>query len=71
MNFLVIEYAPHIMDPEKAMPVRIDGHYTSRKTAEEVAAIWGSNPLHPETRIAVVEVKHVVKDPAHWAEAAQ
>lgn len=69
MNFLIIEYAPHIMECDKAVPVRIDGHYKSRKMAEEIAELWGRNPMHPETRIAVVEVKHVVKDPAHWLEA--
>lgn len=68
LKYLVIEYAPHMMDGDKLIPARIDGHYGPKEWAQEVAEMWAENPLHPETRIAVVEVVHVTKDPKHWAE---
>lgn len=68
LRFLVVEYAPHMMDGNKTIPARIDGHYAQREMAEEVAAIWAENPKHEETRIVVVEVQHEAKAPKHWQE---
>lgn len=68
LRFLVVEYAPHMMDGTKTIPARIDGHYAKREMAEEIAALWAESPKHAETRIVVVEVVHEEKKPAHWIE---
>jgi hypothetical protein len=66
LAYLVVEYFPHMMDNKKTRPARIDGHYSDKATAEEVARLWAENPLHPESRIVVAEVVAEVKTPAHW-----
>ena len=66
LKFLVVEYFPHMMDHEKLIPARIDGHYSERLSAEEVAALWAEEPMHKESRIVVVEVMAEAKTPAHW-----
>lgn len=66
LNFLVIEYVPHLMDGTKLTPARIDGHYGSHELAAEVAELWAANPLHAETRIVVAEIRTEIKAPAHW-----
>jgi len=66
--YLVIEYFPTAMHPDKLIPGRIDGHNARREMAEEVAALWAENPKHKESRIVVAEVQHEAKSPAHWLE---
>lgn len=68
LNYLVIEYVPVLMDGEKETPARIDGHYRFRQDAMAVASWWAENPKHPESRIVVVEVRDVVKNPKQWGE---
>lgn len=68
LKYLVIEYLPHIMDGHDPRPVRIDGHYSDKKDAEEIAALWAENPMHKESRIVVAEIQHQAKAPAHWLE---
>ena len=68
LNYLVIEYAPQLLDNYKAVPVRIDGHYGSLEMAEEVSALWAESPLGAETRIVVAEIRHQAKAPRHWVE---
>ena len=67
LKYLVVEYFPHLMDSAKLIPARIDGHYSERQSAEEVAALWAEEPVHKESRIVVVEVMAEAKTPAHWA----
>ena len=66
LGYLVIEYWPHTMDNEELVPARIDGHYSHKDLAEEIARLWAEAPKHPESRIVVVEVVFEAKAPAHW-----
>ena len=70
LKYLVIEYFPHAMDSHDPKPARIDGHYAEKEMAEEVAALWAENPLHPESRIVVSEIVFEAKQPAHWVRGA-
>ena len=70
LKYIVIEYFPHAMDAHDPKPARIDGHYSDRADAEEVAALWAENPLHSESRIIVSEIVFEAKQPAHWIRAA-
>lgn len=66
LRYLVIEYFPHAMDGDDPRPARIDGHYSSRRDAEDISKLWAESPLHPESRIVVVEVLSEAKSPKHW-----
>ncbi|UWR20199.1 hypothetical protein [Sulfitobacter pontiacus] len=60
-EFLVIEYAPSLLDNEVFAPVRMDGAYSDYSNAQDIAEIWASETSTPGHRIVVAEVVKEVK----------
>lgn len=68
-GFLVVEYAPTLLDNEDFRPVRMDGHYADKQAAEEIAQMWADESSNAQTRIVVVEVVAETKQPDFWKNA--
>ena len=66
LGYLVVEYEPHAMDNKRKSLVRIDGHYSDRSMATDIAKLWASRSNSTDSRIVVVEINDVTKDPDHW-----
>lgn len=65
-SFLIVEYAPSLLDNKDFAPVRMDGHYADQADAERIAKGWADETSNKGTRIVVVEVASVLKDPDSW-----
>lgn len=65
-GYLIVEYAPTLLDNDEFRPVRMDGHYAEKKDAEAIANGWAEESSHKETRIVVVEVVAEAKQPEFW-----
>jgi hypothetical protein len=64
-SYMVIEYAPSLLDNREFAPVRMDGHYAEREAAERIASLWAKSPTSEDTRIVAVEVVTVAKEPSY------
>ena len=69
-EYLIVEYAPQLLDNEDFRPVRMDGHYADRDTAEEIAKKWAEESSHKQTRIIVVQVVAQAKKPESWKKSS-
>ncbi|MGR3760899.1 hypothetical protein ACUXV3_12330 [Roseobacteraceae bacterium NS-SX3] len=65
-GYLVIEYAPSLLDNREFYPVRMDGHYADRDVAEAIADGWAAETTSEGSRIIVAEVVSETKRPADW-----
>ena len=65
-GYLIVEYAPKLLDNNDFGPVRMDGHYADRDVAEQIAEMWAEESSHKQTRIVVVEVVAETKRPDSW-----
>ena len=66
LSYLLIEYEPYSMSNRNKVSARMDGHYSERKMAEEVAELWREEAISPNTRIVVAEIVTDIKQPDHW-----
>ena len=65
-GYLIVEYAPQLLDNEEFRPVRMDGHYSEKEDAEQIAEKWAEESSHKQSRIVVVEVVAEAKQPEGW-----
>ena len=65
-GYLIIEYGPQLLDNEDFNPVRMDGHYSDKADAEEIAQRWAEESKLKQSRIVVVEVVAETKQPDGW-----